>query len=40
MGTTDPGSAREEAERLVATLLAGAKINKLFFLYIKFIKYS
>ncbi|WP_431947497.1 hypothetical protein [Micromonospora marina] len=26
MGTTDPGSAREEAERLVATLLAGAKM--------------
>ncbi|MET8067335.1 hypothetical protein ABZS65_27280, partial [Micromonospora sp. NPDC005313] len=26
MGTTDPGSAREEAERLVATLLAGAKL--------------
>ncbi|MEV6519938.1 hypothetical protein AB0M37_29575 [Micromonospora chalcea] len=26
MGTTDPGSAREEAERLVATLLATAKL--------------
>ncbi|MDG4805374.1 hypothetical protein O7634_01200 [Micromonospora sp. WMMD1120] len=26
MGATDPGSAREEAERLVATLLAGARL--------------
>ncbi|MCO1599058.1 hypothetical protein M8C17_28280 [Micromonospora sp. RHAY321] len=26
MGGTDPGSAREEAERLVATLLAGARM--------------
>ncbi|WP_444952057.1 hypothetical protein [Micromonospora ureilytica] len=26
MGGTDPGSAREEAERLVATLLAGARL--------------
>jgi hypothetical protein len=26
MGTTDPGSAREEAERLVAMLLAGARM--------------
>ncbi|MFI7215015.1 hypothetical protein ACIBP4_25695 [Micromonospora maritima] len=26
MGTTDPGSAREEAERLVATLLATARL--------------
>ncbi|KKK07617.1 hypothetical protein [Micromonospora sp. HK10] len=26
MGTTDPGSAREEAERLVATLVAGARL--------------
>ncbi|WBC17128.1 hypothetical protein O7600_09975 [Micromonospora sp. WMMA1998] len=26
MGTTDPGSAREEAERLVATLLASARL--------------
>ncbi|MGR6321188.1 hypothetical protein Q2K19_19820 [Micromonospora soli] len=26
MGTTDPGSAREEAERLVAMLLAGARL--------------
>jgi hypothetical protein len=26
MGTTDPGSAREEAERLVATLLAAARL--------------
>ncbi|MEU5913781.1 hypothetical protein [Micromonospora sp. NPDC047527] len=26
MGETDPGSAREEAERLVATLLAGARL--------------
>nr|WP_254910112.1 hypothetical protein [Micromonospora sp. NBS 11-29] len=27
MGTTDPGSAREEAERLVATLLATARLS-------------